>query len=525
MIILVFLLFFQSLSVAPVVPELENTEFLFNGGLRIVQDKTYCLNKIMYRKPTEKGLFPSRILAYTNNDNNQVKIDSMLTKLESSDMPFQSRYSEIVVDNIGHKYINFFSDPDFQNIYVDSIKSYFLGLSPREQPRFSKQFQNFRFIFGAEDALDLKVNDIFNRIDKIDYDLAISDGVLKDVIFQVLLYTTNKESEFHSKPEGLSKAWNRSYFNNKYDLINKVKSENTVRSFYLTLYSRISDHEEIPSFDIALIGNPVTIEGKNDNLNEIPTTYNEDVVAKPLNVEIIQNPKVINDLVKPYQAMGTNNKLIPEFPDAINEEVPNKGGKCPNIIQEPFIFEIPKIVEDDLPFRSEFPEIQRTLNIRKGLTNYQSLTPQMKRDIDNCDLSLTNAIKRCERYHGDSQCTKISSTYVGPKCPIDMERVGCCLCVEKCPEGFRDQIMTCKKPKNYLLRPREDKTNCYLSNAKECEQLGTIWTPKCKPGFIRIGSSFCLAICPSSQKDIGTHCLKSNSVTLGDVFMWTEGDE
>lgn len=182
-------------------------------------------------------------------------------------------------------------------------------------------------------------------------------------------------------------------------------------------------------------------------------------------------------------------------------------------------------IPDDQIFESQFPELQRSLNVMKALASYDILTPSLKKDIQDCELSLTGAIKRCEKIHGAGNCESITPTYAGPKCPENTERVGCCTCAPRCPTGYKDQQILCQKPKSYIIKPRPTQQLCYLANAADCVQYGKIWTQACKSGFTRVGSSLCVATCPANTSDTGASCLKNNLVEVGDIFSWTHGDE
>jgi hypothetical protein len=61
---------------------------------------------------------------------------------------------------------------------------------------------------------------------------------------------------------------------------------------------------------------------------------------------------------------------------------------------------------------------------------------------------------------------------------------------------------------------------------KERYELNDIinkFTEKCRAGFVRVGVSKCIPICPVGWPDLGDSCRRSDSLDLVP-FVWTLGD-
>lgn len=70
-------------------------------------------------------------------------------------------------------------------------------------------------------------------------------------------------------------------------------------------------------------------------------------------------------------------------------------------------------------------------------------------------------IKKCEKETG-GPCEKYG-LFVYPKCKEGYSNVGCCLCRPACPEGFKNILGSCWKPKGYgrgVGYPLWDKKKC-----------------------------------------------------------------
>lgn len=102
---------------------------------------------------------------------------------------------------------------------------------------------------------------------------------------------------------------------------------------------------------------------------------------------------------------------------------------------------------------------------------------------------------------------------VYPKCAEGYTNWGCCVCANKCPEGFRDDGLFCSKPGAYgrgIGYALWNEKKCIKKNPQGCEKHGLIWYPKCAPGYHNVGCCICSPNCPEGWTDIGISCKKVN---------------
>lgn len=94
----------------------------------------------------------------------------------------------------------------------------------------------------------------------------------------------------------------------------------------------------------------------------------------------------------------------------------------------------------------------------------------------------------------------------------------------RCPEGFRNDPLTCWKPESYGrgggypwkfgdgLNLDGARSRCAKDNPQGCEQSGQIIYPKCKENFHAVGCCVCSPDCPKGMTDGGAHCNKPSYV-------------
>lgn len=555
----VCLLLTQRAIAMPQLASVDNVEFLFNGGLQIRDDKTWCLNKAIYRMPVEgKVAMEGRLLQIeidgeTINEPRTCNLTSIPVSQRNREEQEQVEKENIAIDTAKMGLVNQITQADFQYLAIDDdiaqslvndcgIKYRRLLVTNGYRKKFIEAIKNTiiahvnmngdnpdirhpEFIDQVDQSLEQVMSDEKAKIDSRHFKEAVRDQWCVDTILAIILRTNEISSIFQkNKQNKVRNAWNVLYPGQRNACANASPTDNTVHDYYEKLKDRIENTVEAPSEDIAQILPPVTVTTSSPPLYVPSETYEETVVPKCPNFSVKQPPKYNN--IKPAYGSGTNKKVLPDFPTPYSEQPKHTEPQCPNLAQFPSKKDTPKkMVPNDKIFIAEFPEIQRTINIRRALTSFAVLTPALKEDIVKCKLSLTGAFSRCHKIHGAGKCATITPTYVGPRCPDNTERVGCCSCMAKCPAGFKEGKILCKKPKNYLLSPRATPERCYLSNAVKCEKVGQVWTPACREGFQRVGTAICVASCPSHLKEFGDSCLKQDKIDLGDVFSWAEGDE
>ena len=82
-------------------------------------------------------------------------------------------------------------------------------------------------------------------------------------------------------------------------------------------------------------------------------------------------------------------------------------------------------------------------------------------------------------------------------------------CYVECPQGWRDDITVCKKPKNV----NRVNTRACKDDTTNCEKIGALWYPKCPEGYHNVGCCVCTPDCPSDDgdkkwHDTGVDCTK-----------------
>jgi hypothetical protein len=95
------------------------------------------------------------------------------------------------------------------------------------------------------------------------------------------------------------------------------------------------------------------------------------------------------------------------------------------------------------------------------------------------------------------------------------------MCVPDCPSGFRDDGLYCAKGAPYgrgagypwkfgdALNDSGMISRCEAANgAGNCEKNGLIFYPRCRSGYVAIGSNICTPQCPPGMVDIGVSCQK-----------------
>lgn len=60
-------------------------------------------------------------------------------------------------------------------------------------------------------------------------------------------------------------------------------------------------------------------------------------------------------------------------------------------------------------------------------------------------------------------------------------------------------------------------------SSEEYESYGSYFIEKCKEGFMRVGLTRCIAVCPLGWPDLGDRCHKKGDIVLMP-FIWTIGD-
>lgn len=98
------------------------------------------------------------------------------------------------------------------------------------------------------------------------------------------------------------------------------------------------------------------------------------------------------------------------------------------------------------------------------------------------------------------------------------------VCLQPCPQGYRDDGLYCFKPKPYgrgtgypwkfgdkPFNLNNAKKRCERRHGKgNCEKSGAIYYPKCREGYRAIGCCICSPRCPSGMTDIGISCQKGS---------------
>lgn len=184
-------------------------------------------------------------------------------------------------------------------------------------------------------------------------------------------------------------------------------------------------------------------------------------------------------------------------------------------------------------------DLQQTSDIQTMLFQYQTMPQNVAQKIDECEMNLDPALRRCEQVNGSGTCEAVyrSDTkklaYYAKKCPNGYSRYGCCKCVKRCdfatlkPEENNKTNLFCDKASQYTI-PLDigfENLEACVTKFEACELYGENgFYPKCKEGFKKLNQNLCFPKCPLGWPDLGDKCLKAGTLGLGAPFTWTAGD-
>jgi len=172
---------------------------------------------------------------------------------------------------------------------------------------------------------------------------------------------------------------------------------------------------------------------------------------------------------------------------------------------------------------------------------YKGLSPAQRSAVDACKLSLTPAIARCEKIHGQGNCQPETTTFVTRKCDKGFDLQGCCQCVIQCPKDhmsstadqrWSDNGYWCLKPQTFTVKKFNDEKSCLAGRPTQLVPVGTpcvnvrgeFWTVDCPLNYERIGDTLCTPKCPLGWNDQGIRCIKPGTYHIGHPFYWVPGD-
>ncbi|KXZ51351.1 hypothetical protein GPECTOR_13g839 [Gonium pectorale] len=83
------------------------------------------------------------------------------------------------------------------------------------------------------------------------------------------------------------------------------------------------------------------------------------------------------------------------------------------------------------------------------------------------------------------------------------------LCVQPCPERFKDLQAACGKPDVYgrgVGYPLWQADRCRADHPQGCDRWGLLYYPRCRDGFGAWGCCLCTPPCPDGMKELGPVC-------------------
>ena len=164
--------------------------------------------------------------------------------------------------------------------------------------------------------------------------------------------------------------------------------------------------------------------------------------------------------------------------------------------------------------------------IQNLLVNQFNLHKRYKTELIKCRLNNAPSVSRCESLYGSQACEVIFPGVVHKKCPVGLQRVGCCSCAPSCPNPsfFTEDNYYCRPTKVYRLDPYTTKVECEMNHQK-CEEIEGRFIGQCKAGFTRIPDSIeCRVNCPDGWVEEEQKCRKPNIESLGTPFLWIKSD-
>jgi len=68
------------------------------------------------------------------------------------------------------------------------------------------------------------------------------------------------------------------------------------------------------------------------------------------------------------------------------------------------------------------------------------------------------------------------------------------------------------------------KNKGHAPSSEDYESFGRFFVEKCNEGFMRVGLTRCIAVCPLGWPDLGDRCMKTGDIVLMP-FVWMVGDD
>ena len=213
------------------------------------------------------------------------------------------------------------------------------------------------------------------------------------------------------------------------------------------------------------------------------------------------------------------------------------------------------------------PGLERTIDITSLLLQFYNLKDIDDRDtgykfeprkmINECNLNLSAAIKRCQGSYGGMPCEQIlygndkynKAPFAAPKCPFGFQRYGCCKCLRTC--NYTDSIeadseagedITNKSgwtKTNYCVKKEALNSTIKRLSGTEKYAIGSdlndwemleeseghfVYVKNCPKDYKRIGNRMCMALCPLGWDDTGNSCYKQGELVFYP-FVWQPGDQ
>jgi hypothetical protein len=162
---------------------------------------------------------------------------------------------------------------------------------------------------------------------------------------------------------------------------------------------------------------------------------------------------------------------------------------------------------------------------------------------------MSPAVSRCNRIYREdnASCIQIHQTHskksapmVSLACPANHSRQGCCTCLRDCSapglvnegnsRGAKQgstHNLRCQKKKieesNILTYAGYKSLDSAGKERYELNEIINKFAEKCTAGFLRVGVSRCVPVCPVGWPDLGEYCRRGDSLDLVP-FVWTLGD-
>lgn len=162
---------------------------------------------------------------------------------------------------------------------------------------------------------------------------------------------------------------------------------------------------------------------------------------------------------------------------------------------------------------------------KEFINNYSSFDSITKKNVADCKLDISKALKRCETALGAGNCEQIDEVTLSKKCPEGFYRRSDNSCVIACPEGYTEHGFYCEKPKPYVLQNFSTQEECEKSSKTQC-QLWHVryWVGQCKEHYLRLGSTVCIGKCPYGTEDEAELCMKPNGLAQGAKYLYDLAD-